>query len=306
MIKLMDLLSEAIDIKTIQQTIDKELQFSINYKGSEGINRGWYKIEPVSISTEDGKDFLNAYIVDKNTKELSKEQFRFDISLIVGQNIPTVKAGFKSSLGDNIVDAVVNKRVVTIYYQGDKENAAGQRDIYPVCYGSTEGTLYLRAWQETGETFRGKLPKDDSQYRSMPGWRLFRVDRISSFKVKGNETFSEPGSGDEPFNPAGDHQIKEPVVIADFKPGKAPVVDEPTPPKGGPKKKQEPTKPDTTGGSTTLKPTGTDKPSKPTKPKTQHYASTRTKKPSDGKDKLKEQLRESQIIDSINDLIRIF
>ena len=305
----MDLLSEAIDLKTIQQTIDKELQFSINYKGSEGINRGWYRVEPVSLSQEDGKDYLNAYVVDKNTKELSKEQFRFDVSSIISQNIPTVKAGFKTTLGDTIVDAVENKRVVTIYYQGDKENAAGQRDIYPVCYGSTNGRLYLRAWQSTGETVRGKLPKDNSQHRPMPGWRFFRTDRISSFKVKGNETFRRPGSGDAPFNPAGDHQITRVIAISDFDQDSAPEAPTPNPPKSGPsnkKPKKEPTKPDTTGGSSTLKPTDTSGPTKPTKPKTQHYASTRMKKTPGGNEKLKEQLRESQIIDSINDIIRIF
>lgn len=295
MVKLIDLITEAITTNAIEKLIDKEISFSINYAGTEGIPKGWYRISPISTTKEDGIEYVNAYVFDKATKKPGTDQIRFQISKIVSQNIPTAAPELSSQIGDKIIDAVQNKRVVTIYYQGDEEIAAGKRDIEPVCYGSDKGKLYLRAWQISGTSVSG----DNKTAKT--NWRFFRVDRISSFKVKGNETFNVQRPN---FNNTGDHHITRVIAISDFKPDQTPVSPTITIPKAKAKKtkKVEPT-PTTTGGTTTPTKPGATEPTAPVKPKSQHYASSRKKKDNDT---LKEQLRESQMIESINEAIRIF
>lgn len=297
MVKLIDLITEAITTNAIEKLIDKEISFSINYAGTEGIPKGWYRISPISTTKEDGIEYVNAYVFDKATKKPGTDQIRFQISKIVSQNIPTAAPELSSQIGDKIIDAVKNKRVVTIYYQGDEEIAAGKRDIEPVCYGSTENRLYLRAWQ-----ISDKASVSGDKGTAKTNWRFFRVDRISSFKVKGNETFNVKRPD---FNEIGDaHMTTRVIAIADFKPDQTPVSSTITIPKAKAKKtkKVEPT-PTTTGGTTTPTKPGATEPTAPVKPKSQHYASSRKKKDNDT---LKEQLRESQMIESINEAIRIF
>lgn len=80
---------------------------------------------------------------------------------------------------DNIVDAIKGKDVVFIYYAGDNTTNKGYRTIEPFVLGrSKAGNLVLRAWQQAGATDRGNNPtrKNDE----IPGWRLFRVDGITS------------------------------------------------------------------------------------------------------------------------------
>jgi len=80
---------------------------------------------------------------------------------------------------DKIADAIQNKDVVYIYYAGDDTVNKGYRTIEPFVLGrSKAGNLVLRAWQQAGATDRGNNPtrKNDE----VPGWRLFRVDGITS------------------------------------------------------------------------------------------------------------------------------
>ena len=80
---------------------------------------------------------------------------------------------------DKIADAIQNKDVVYIYYAGDDTVNKGYRTIEPFVLGrSKAGNLVLRAWQQAGATDRGNNPtrKNDE----IPGWRLFRVDGITS------------------------------------------------------------------------------------------------------------------------------
>ncbi len=80
---------------------------------------------------------------------------------------------------DNVFDAIKNKDVVFIYYAGDDTVNKGYRTIEPFVLGrSKAGNLVLRAWQQNGATDRGANPtrKNDE----IPGWRLFRLDGITS------------------------------------------------------------------------------------------------------------------------------
>ena len=78
---------------------------------------------------------------------------------------------------DTIIDAVKNKKICIIYYDGDEPGGRGLRVIEPVCFGySKADNPVLRAWDEEGSShtaYRGEQP--------LPGWRLFRVDKILSF-----------------------------------------------------------------------------------------------------------------------------
>ena len=52
---------------------------------------------------------------------------------------------------DNIVDAIKNRQVVVIYYDGDEPGGRGIRQIEPVCLGvSKAGNKVLRAWDSEG------------------------------------------------------------------------------------------------------------------------------------------------------------
>jgi hypothetical protein len=80
---------------------------------------------------------------------------------------------------DNVADAIKNKDVVFIYYAGDETVNKGYRTIEPFLLGRTKaGNLAVRAWQQNGATDRGNSPtrKNDE----IPGWRLFRLDGITS------------------------------------------------------------------------------------------------------------------------------
>ena len=78
---------------------------------------------------------------------------------------------------DSIVDAIKKKHKVIIFYDGDEPGGRGLRRIEPVCFGySKADNPVLRAWDEEGSShtaYRGEQP--------LPGWRLFRVDKILSF-----------------------------------------------------------------------------------------------------------------------------
>ncbi len=92
---------------------------------------------------------------------------------------------------DSIVDAIKKKQVIVIYYDGDEPGGRGLRIIEPVCYGYSKtkfgkGNPVLRAWDMEGASHRGYLGE-----KPLPGWRLFRIDKILSFKPTG-EVFTTP------------------------------------------------------------------------------------------------------------------
>ena len=110
-----------------------------------------------------------------------------------------------------IASSIGNKQIVTIYYKGDKTNNPGYRDIEVYVLGiSKAGNPVIRAWQRRGAT--------DTE---VPGWKLFRVDKIDSWRPKKGEFFKKPISDRRPnvpkFNPSGDKSMTKIDKIAIFK-----------------------------------------------------------------------------------------
>lgn len=109
---------------------------------------------------------------------------------------------------DSIVDAIKKKDKIIIYYDGDEPGGRGLREIEPVCFGySKSDNPVLRAWDSKGAShtgYKGKQP--------LPGWRLFRVDKILSFRPSG-EKFNEIKPG---YNLAGDKGMVKIIINAKF------------------------------------------------------------------------------------------
>ena len=120
---------------------------------------------------------------------------------------------------DSVVNAIKNKDKIIIYYDGDEPGGRGLRNIEPVCFGySKAGNPVLRAWDEEGAShtaYKGEQP--------LPGWRLFRVDKIQSFKPSGDK-FNEPKPG---YNPRGDKSMTRVIINAVFgnQPVPSPYID---------------------------------------------------------------------------------
>lgn len=109
---------------------------------------------------------------------------------------------------ESVVDCIKNKKKCIIYYDGDEPGGRGLREIEPVCLGTSKaGNKVLRAWDEEGAShtsYKGEQP--------LPGWRLFRLDKILSLKPTG-ETFIEMKPD---FNPNGDKSMKSVIIVAKF------------------------------------------------------------------------------------------
>ena len=83
---------------------------------------------------------------------------------------------------NQIISAINNRNVCTIYYEGDTINNPGYREIEPYVYGlSKRENPVIRAYQ-----LEGKSDTPDK----IPGWRLFRVDRMVDF-VNSGDIFEE-------------------------------------------------------------------------------------------------------------------
>ena len=109
---------------------------------------------------------------------------------------------------DDIMNAIKNKQKVIIYYDGDEPGGKGIRQIEPVCLGvSKAGNKVLRAWDMEGSShtaYTGEQP--------LPGWRLFRLDKILSHKPTG-EVYFEPKPG---YNFNGDKSMVSVIINAKF------------------------------------------------------------------------------------------
>ena len=92
---------------------------------------------------------------------------------------------------DDISNSIKNRNIVTIYYDGDddgKYTGKGLRVVEPFCYGkSKKGNMVVRAWEREGASYTGAKGE-----QPLPGWRLFRVDRIGNYSVNPKETFDSP------------------------------------------------------------------------------------------------------------------
>jgi hypothetical protein len=84
---------------------------------------------------------------------------------------------------NTIVEAINNHDEVVIYYQSNDPGDSvlnGYRTIQPFVYGLRiqSGNPIIRAWLVGGASKTAGSPKD--ALAGKPGWRTFRVDRISS------------------------------------------------------------------------------------------------------------------------------
>jgi len=109
---------------------------------------------------------------------------------------------------DSIVHAIKKRKTDLIYYDGDEPGGRGLREIEPVCFGySKADNPVLRAWDRMGAShtdYTGEQP--------LPGWRLFRVDKIISFKPTG-ENFTEIKPD---YNLNGDKSMVRVIINAKF------------------------------------------------------------------------------------------
>ena len=109
---------------------------------------------------------------------------------------------------DSVSNAVKNKQKVIIYYDGDEPGGRGIREIEPVCLGvSKGGNKVVRAWDSEGAShtgYKGEQP--------LPGWRLFRLDKILTLKPTG-EIFTQMRPN---FNPNGDKSMVSVIINSKF------------------------------------------------------------------------------------------
>jgi predicted DNA-binding transcriptional regulator YafY len=108
----------------------------------------------------------------------------------------------------SVQDAVNRRQVVTIYYDGDEPGGRGIREVEPVALGKSKaGNLVMRGWDREGAShtgYKGEQP--------LPGWRLFRLDKILSLKPTG-EVYNQPHPG---YNFNGDKSMVSVITIAKF------------------------------------------------------------------------------------------
>jgi predicted DNA-binding transcriptional regulator YafY len=114
----------------------------------------------------------------------------------------------EASTLEDVLDSIKNRKVVVIYYDGDEPGGRGLREIEPVCIGvSKANNRIIRAWDKEGSShtaYKGEQP--------LPGWRIFRLDKILSLKPTG-EVYNEPRPG---YNFNGDKTMASVILNAKF------------------------------------------------------------------------------------------
>ena len=120
----------------------------------------------------------------------------------------------------SVNDAIDRTYEVLINYRGEEGEHTGPREIQPVAYGTTKaGFPAIRAFQPNGDTSS-----------RVPSWKLFRLDRIESWKPQPDRKFDEPPGFNQQalgqFNPNGDEGMSQVFKVASFG-GSNPVGGEP-------------------------------------------------------------------------------
>lgn len=121
-----------------------------------------------------------------------------------------------------IGSAIDNRhRVIINYHSKGKDEHTGARVIEVYAYGQDKnGHDVIRAFEPYGDTTT-----------TVPHWKFFRTDRISSWKETG-QTFNHPPSPKYgKFNPNGDKTMATVHKIVSFKNAEVPQVDNATNPK---------------------------------------------------------------------------
>ena len=108
----------------------------------------------------------------------------------------------------SVQDAINRKQVIIINYDGDDPGGKGIREVEPVALGKSKaGNLVMRGWDREGAShtgYKGEQP--------LPGWRLFRLDKILSLKPSG-EIYNQSHPG---YNFKGDKSMASVITIAKF------------------------------------------------------------------------------------------
>jgi predicted DNA-binding transcriptional regulator YafY len=108
---------------------------------------------------------------------------------------------------DDVQKSIKQKNVITINYDGD-EYGKGYRDVEPVCLGvSKAGNMVLRAWERQGSSHSNRV-----EGNPIPGWRLFRLDKILTYLPQG-DNFIEVRPN---YNPNGDRSMTRVILNAVF------------------------------------------------------------------------------------------
>jgi predicted DNA-binding transcriptional regulator YafY len=141
---------------------------------------------------------------------ISYENFKTSIneSLIISNEHVMLREDYNSNL-TVLKNAITNKFVCTIYYRGEQKGVVddGYRYIEPVAIGvNKSGNTVVRAWLTKGKSRTGKIDRS-----LVPGWRLFRLDRISSISTS-LQTFTVARKG---YN-ARDKHMTEVMFSAKF------------------------------------------------------------------------------------------
>jgi hypothetical protein len=125
----------------------------------------------------------------------------------------------------SIVDAINKHKIVHIYYAGDDTVLKGYRTIKPYVLGHTankdaikrgEDYMLLRAWETAGNSDSKKMYYDQKG-KGQYGWRLFRVDKITSFLPTGELFSTEKSKFPDPdaYNP-NDSQMRGIVAAVEI------------------------------------------------------------------------------------------
>lgn len=108
----------------------------------------------------------------------------------------------------DITNSIKKREIVTIYYDGKDNGGKGYRTIEPVCLGmSKKNNMVLRAWESEGSSFSAK-----NKNNFLPGWRLFRVDKIFTYKP----TFDKFNEIRPNYNQNGDKSMIQVLVNTKF------------------------------------------------------------------------------------------
>lgn len=216
MAKLLKLLLEAeLTPDKAKEILGKGVVVSLFY------NKKWVKnVLPTKISTKGGEKYIEADVKDADGG-IEKTSFKLkDVSNWVLSTKTSLEDESKKpkekpkqpttpkASSNPIVDDVNNKRVISIYYMGDKQNKPGWRTILPVAYGSHSSDTYgnkdyIRAWQWKGDSVRG-----------IPKWKLFRVDRVRNWNRSSTQTVTDVP--DPRYNPKGDKWMDQIYAFATF------------------------------------------------------------------------------------------
>jgi len=135
---------------------------------------------------------------------------------ILRENIITFRHLITEGVSDNDIKKYIdNHEVIFLYYEGDEKTESGKRSVRPYVLGTDKrsGKKVLRAWQDNGASwhFANKATRPDSERHDYwndedgqkPGWRMFRVDKISKIYPTGVK-FNDSRGG--PLIPDGYHE----------------------------------------------------------------------------------------------------